>query len=584
MGTFWRGILKGSLGPADNDSRYLLDVHSRDLPGEKTMRRYPDSDEVDLVIVGAGAGGSVLAQRLARRGWRIVVLEAGPFWHPDEDWVSDEAGSHHLYWTQKRIIGGADPIELGKNNSGRGVGGSMVHYAGYTPRFHPSDFSTYTDDGVGADWPIDYADVLSHYERVEAELPVAGQDWPWGYPHRYPFSPHPISASADKLMHGAHALGIEMRVGPVGIVNGTFGNRPHCIYRGYCLQGCKVNAKASPYVTHLPDALAHGVEVRSNCMALRVELDETSGLASGVTFVAEGQAAHRMQRARFVAVAGYSIETPRLLLASASRRFPDGLCNDHDQVGRYVMVQGASQTAGRWPEELRMYKAPPPEVSSEQFYETDRSRGFARGFSIQTVSPLPIGWAEHVLADGHWGRALREYMRDYNHWGVIGVLNELLCHPDNRITLAPETDPYGQPVARMDYTLSDNDKANIAYSTKVITDILHAGDAQDVLTIHRYAHLIGGARMGSAPEVSVVDAQQRTWAVPNLFLSDGSVCPTQGSANPALTIMALASRLAAGMASGTAMDDDPAVRAGRTPSSVRWARRPTTPVGGGSRR
>ena len=131
------------------------------------------------------------------------------------------------------------------------------------------------------------------------------------------------------------------------------------------------------------------------------------------------------------------------------------------------MVQGASQSAGRWSEEVRMYKAPPPEVSSEQFYETDASRGFARGFSVQTVSPLPIGWAEHVLAEGHWGRALREYMRDYNHWATIGVLNELLPQPDNRVTLAEEADPYGIPVARFDYTLCDNDKANMAYSSNV---------------------------------------------------------------------------------------------------------------------
>ena len=135
-------VLKGARAPKDNESRFLLDTARRDLPGEDTMRRYRTDDEVDLVVVGAGAGGSVLAQRLARRGWRVVILEAGPFWHPDEDWVSDEAGSHDLYWTQKRIIGGDDPIELGKNNSGRGVGGSMVHYAGYTPRFHPSDFET----------------------------------------------------------------------------------------------------------------------------------------------------------------------------------------------------------------------------------------------------------------------------------------------------------------------------------------------------------------------------------------------------------------------------------------------------------
>ncbi len=565
MGELLRGIVKGSIGPKDNDSRFLLDVHSRQLPGEATMRRYGSSDEVDLVVVGAGAGGSVLAQRLARHGWRIVIIEAGPFWHPDEDWVSDEAGSHGLYWTQKRIVGGTDPIELGKNNSGRGVGGSMVHYAGYTPRFHPSDFETFTRDGVGADWPISYADLRDHYGRVESELPVTGQDWPWGEAHRYPFSPHPVSAAADKVWRGALAMGITMRVGPVAIVNGTFGNRPHCIYRGYCLQGCKVNAKASPYNTHLPDALEHGVEIRSNCMAARVELDE-SGRAAGVVYYDEAGRAEHLQRARFVAVAGYSIETPRLLLNSTSARFPHGLCNDEDLVGRFVMVQGATQTAGRWPEELRMYKAPPPQVSSEDFYETDTSRGFARGFSVQTLSPLPIGWAEHVLADGHWGRAMREYMRDYNHWATVGVLNELLAHPENRVTVADEKDQYGLPVARMDYNLTDNDKANMAYSTDVITDILKAAGAQDILTIHRYAHLIGGARMGPSPATSVVDANQRAWAVPNLFLADGSVCPTQGSANPALTIMALASRLAQRMASGAAMDDDPTERAGTTPA------------------
>lgn len=553
MGDFWRGVFKGSVGPRDNDSRFLLDVHSRELPGEATMRRYSDDEEVDLVIVGAGAGGSVLAQRLARAGWRIVILEAGPFWHPDEDWVSDEAGSRHLYWTQKRIIGGADPIELGKNNSGRGVGGSMVHYAGYTPRFHPSDFETFSRDAVGVDWPISYADLLPHYERVERELPVAGQDWPWGYQHRYPHAPHPVSGSAMKIWEGALNLGIEMRVGPVGIVNGTFGNRPHCIYRGYCLQGCKVNAKASPYVTHLPDALNHGVEIRANCMAGRIELDG-NGKASGVTYFAnddDGSFRERFQRAKVVAVAGYSIETPRLLLNSTSPSFPDGLCNNHDQVGRYVMVQGATQTAGRWPEELRMYKAPPPEVSSEQFYETDPDRGFARGFSIQTVSPLPIGWAEHVLADGHWGPALREYMRDYNHWAVVGVLNELLPHADNRVTTVDgETDRYGIPIARMDYSLSGNDRANMDYSREVITNILHAGGAQDILTIERFAHLIGGARMGTDPEKSVVNSDHRSWAVPNLFITDGSVCPTQGSANPALTIMALASRLGERIARG----------------------------------
>ena len=252
------------------------------------MARYRDDDEVDIAIVGCGAGGGLLAQRLARKGWRVVVLEKGPFWDPDRDWVSDEAGSHTIYWTDKRIVGGGDPVQLGKNNSGHGVGGSMVHYAGYTPRFHPSDFRTQTEDGVGADWPYPYDELKPHYERVERELPVAGQDWPWGDPHSYPHSPHPISGAAGRAWEGARAAGIEMRVGPVGIANGTFGNRPHSIYRGFCLQGCKVNAKASPLVTHVPDALAHGAEVRADCMAARIEVDD-AGRCTGVTYLHEGR-------------------------------------------------------------------------------------------------------------------------------------------------------------------------------------------------------------------------------------------------------------------------------------------------------
>ena len=195
------------------------------------------------------------------------------------------------------------------------------------------------------------------------------------------------------------------------------------------------------------------------------------------------------------------------------------------------MVQGAPQVAGRFPELVNMYKAPPPEISSEQHYETDRARGFARGFSIQTIHPLPIAWAEHVVADGHWGHALRAYMRDYNHWAVLGGLCELLPLPDNRVTLADEVDRHGMPIARFDYSQCDNDRANIAFAKDTLHTILEAAGAQDVLAIDRYAHLVGGCRMGTSPENSVVDADHRVWGVPNLFVADGSVMPTQGSAN-----------------------------------------------------
>jgi choline dehydrogenase-like flavoprotein len=534
-----------------NESAWLLpnDGTRTNHQLRSSMRRYADADEVDLVVVGCGAGGSTLLQRLARNGWRVAGLEAGPFWDPDTDWVSDEAGSHHLYWTEPRVICGTDPVPLGSNNSGRGVGGSMVHYAGYTPRFHPSDFVTQSRDGVGADWPIGYADLKPHYCAIERELPVAGEHWPWGDPHSYPQRPHPVGGNGEIFLRGARAAGVTAKVGPVAISNGRFGNRPHCIYRGFCLQGCKVNAKASPLITHVPDALAHGAEIRADAMVTSVEVDERTGLARGVHYLRDG--VPHFQRAAAVALAGYSIETPRLLLNSASRRFPDGLCNDFDQVGRYLMVQGAPQTAGRFDAEIRMYKSPPPEVSSEQFYETDPAKPYKRGFSIQTVSPLPITWAEHVAAQGHWGQALRQYMTDYVHWSCLGSLCEFLPQPENRVTLAAEKDSHGLPVAQFSYSQCDNDRQLMRAAQDVMERILHAAGADEVITINRYAHLVGGARMAADERLGVVDGDCRSFAVPNLFIADGSVLPTQGSANPALTIMAVAARAAEIMAAGT---------------------------------
>jgi choline dehydrogenase-like flavoprotein len=245
-----------------------------------------------------------------------------------------------------------------------------------------------------------------------------------------------------------------------------------------------------------------------------------------------------------VAAWSTSIETPRLLLNSASPRFPDGLCNDFDQVGRYLMVQGAPQTAGRYAEEVRAYKAPPPEVSTEAFYETDPTKPYKRGYSIQCVSPLPITFAEHVTAQGHWGAPLREYMRDYIHWANMGALCEFLPLPDNRVTLSKETDRHGLPVAQFSYSQCDNDRALLKAAQDVMEEIHRAAGAQEVITIQRFAHLVGGARMAADERSGVVDAQQRAFAVPNLLITDGSVLPTQGSANPALTIMALAARAA----------------------------------------
>jgi choline dehydrogenase-like flavoprotein len=162
---------------------------------------------------------------------------------------------------------------------------------------------------------------------------------------------------------------------------------------------------------------------------------------------------------------------------------------------------------------------------------------------------MPIVFAEHVAAQGHWGANLREYMRDFVHWATFGALCEFLPLSGNRVTLAEEVDRHGLPVAEFSYSMCDNDHALVEAATKVMTDMHLAAGAREAITIQRYAHLVGGCRMADDPSRGVVDANLRSFAVPNLYITDGSTLPTQGSANPALTIMALAARAAVHLSS-----------------------------------
>ena len=510
------------------------------------MKRYDESDAVDYVVVGVGAAGGVLVQRLSRAGFRVVGLEAGPFWDTERDWVSDEAGSHKLYWEDPRVTGGTDPLALGANNSGKGVGGGSVHWAAFTPRLHPSDFEIYTRDGIGTDWPISYDDIRPYYEQLELEMPVAGPAYyPWGHPHGYAYGPHPMGGVGNALVRGCSALDIPVSIGgPVAILSGSHGDRPHCIYRGFCIQGCKVGAKASTLITHVPDAILNGAEIRDRSMAYRIEMG-SNGRVSGVHFYDEGGREH-FQRARAVIVSGYAIESPRLLLNSACSGFERGLANRSGTVGKYLMSQGGNVILGRFDEPVRMYKAPPAHALTEEFYETDPRNDFARGFAIQTVGPLPIAFAKQMIAAKKaWGWGLRREMMDYNHWAAFGLLTEILPWADNTVTIsADEKDRFGIPVANVTFNLHENDKRLIAAGKTKTMEVMRAAGATEVVQEARYAHLVGGARMGNDPSSSVVDRFCRSHDVPNLFVCDGSVMPTQGAANPGLTIQALAARTA----------------------------------------
>ena len=261
--------------------------------------------------------------------------------------------------------------------------------------------STYSRDGVGADWPIGYADLKPHYEDMEDELPVAGAALALGRP-----APLPALAPSRERSRGDLHPRVPAR-----------GHRRQGRARGH-----HERALRQPPPLHLPRVLPAGLQGQRQGVDADHPRPRRAGARCRDPRRRDGQP-HRgrpptgapcavalLPGRRRAPPTGpgrrcrrYAIETPRLLLNSAEPRFPDGLCNDHDLVGRYVMVQGAAQTAGRFAGEVRMYKAPPPEVSTEAFYETDPTKPYKRGFSIQCVGPLPITWAEHVVAEGHWG-------------------------------------------------------------------------------------------------------------------------------------------------------------------------------------
>ena len=175
------------------------------------MRQYAHDELVDFAIVGTGAGGGTLACKLAEYGFSVVALDAGPYWRPLEDFASDETEQEKLYWTDERITGGDDPVELGVNNSGRGVGGSTVHFTMVSLRFRPEWFKARSRLGYAVDWPIDWTDIEPYYREVEDALKIAGPvRYPWGpRRRRYPYRPHPVNAAGLVLARGAEALDIE---------------------------------------------------------------------------------------------------------------------------------------------------------------------------------------------------------------------------------------------------------------------------------------------------------------------------------------------------------------------------------------
>lgn len=507
------------------------------------MRCHRDDEEVDFAIVGTGAGGGTLACKLAEAGFSVVAFDAGPFWRPLEDFASDEAEQEKLYWLGERITAGDDPIALGSNNSGQSVGGSTVHFTMVSLRINPHRFRSQSLLGYGYDWPVGVEEMWRYYAEVEDALKISGPvHYPWGPPRgRYPYRPHEVNAAGLVLARGCEKLGVGWAPTPLATLSAPRGRAHPCVYRGFCRIGCSTNAKQSVLVTWIPRAIAAGAEIRDLAMVGRVEIG-SGGHATGVLYHREGE--WRRQRARNVVVAGYAIETPRLLLNSACPMFPDGLANSSGLVGKCFMPQSNHAVFATMEEEIRWYKGPPCMAVCEHWNYVHTGKDFRGGYCFMSQGPLPVEWAHSVATNHHkWGMALRNEMANYNHMAGLRIVGEVMPREENRVELADEEDEYGLKIPRVVFSYCDEDKRLFQHSLRFMRDAMEAAGGRDLWDEGKTAHILGGCRMGVDPRTSVTNGDGRSWDIPNLWICDGSLFPTSTGVNPSLTIQALACRI-----------------------------------------
>ncbi|MCC6347424.1 MAG: GMC family oxidoreductase [Nitrospirales bacterium] len=514
-------------------------------PMREQMRRY--SGPVDVCVVGAGAGGAVVAKELAEAGLSVVIIEAGPWLDTQKDFINDELVmlDGRMDWDGLRITAGKTPLSLGRKNTGRAVGGSTVHYTAVTLRLHAEDFKLRTREGIAEDWPLAYRELEPYYEKVERYLAVSGpRFFPWPPFHGpYPHPELPWSARDHLLAEGMLKMGLTPVKAPHAIITGSKKGRSPCMMYGFCANGCKSDAKSSTLVTYIPDAVRAGAEIRERCFAVRVNTDARR-LARSVTYLSEGK--EEEQEAKVIVLASYAVETPRLLLNSANGAFPDGLANSSGQVGRNLMVHLGDNVIGRFPRPVDNWVTPPVGVMSQDHYGTHPHRDFVRGYTLQAYHMFPIEFFTTLVEANPflWGKRLMEVVDHYDQYTILGTVGEVLPNGNNSVTLADEKDSYGIPVAKVTYSHDGNSLRMSEYSMQLCEQVLQAAGASHTICMPGTIHLLGTCRMGNDPVNSVVDKWGCTHDISNLFICDGSVFVTGGAVNPSLTIQALATRTA----------------------------------------
>lgn len=515
----------------------------------------------DVVVVGAGASGAALTWRLATAGADVVCVEQGGWVAPESapslgiEWERSRQRSHHPSPNVRGLAADYPILDSDSEIAAlmyNAVGGSTIHWGAHFPRLRPSDFRVRSQDGVGDDWPIDYDDLDPYFDVNDHMMGVCGLAGDPGNPARpeREFPPLPLGRGGELLSQAYERLGWHWWPADAAIITRDRDNRQACNLCGPCDLGCPRRSRASTDITYWPYALEAGARLLINSRVMRVT--HRGGRATGVDFLDQsGTMCH--QPAGTVVLAANGVGSSRLLMLSGDDDHPTGLANSSGLLGRRLMFHPTAMVTGVFDEPLEGYKGPfAASLVSQEFYETDRDRGFVRGYQAQTIrSDGPLGTALGGYAlPVPWGRRHHEeFARQFGHTANITVTAEDLPDASNRVTLSTaETDSSGLPAPVLNYRVDDNAKKILEFGIARNTEVLKEAGAREVLVnpLIRSAgfHLLGTARMGEDPATSVVDPMCRTHDLPNLLVVDGSVFVTVGATNPTSTIQAIALRAA----------------------------------------
>jgi choline dehydrogenase-like flavoprotein len=460
-------------------------------------------DSFDVVVVGSGAGGGVVAGELAQRGRDVLLLEAGPHLTAEDFTRWEARATHDLFWPLR--LGHVGNGEMLAFLAGRCVGGTTTINTKVALRAHEKDVAKWHPaTGLTNEHgePFGAADLAPYYDRVERVLGVRERsDW---------------RKSVHTVEKGFRALGSGLE--PVHSY--TDGNCTSC---GSCLQGCPTNGGKSTANTYIADAWARGLlELRANANVERVLVED--GEATGVAYTAV-DGTHTV-RAGAVVVAGGALNTPQLLIRS-------GLAGP--AIGRHVGLHPVRLVYGLFDEPQDAHMVYPISAHCMDF-QHDEDGGFV--LEATTIQD-PISFATTLCDENGplWGARLVEAVRGFRRWaGILAMVND-----ENNASVVVDDDG----AERFDIAFNDSERERLDRAFEFCKKVLEASGARRVCwTGLASTHVQGSARMGDDPERSAVDRNGESHEVKRLFVGDGSLVPRTMSVNPSLTIMALATRLA----------------------------------------